>query len=595
MASFQISPGVLVKEEDLTNVIPAVATSIGASVIDAQWGPIDEITIIDSVDKLISVFGQPVTRNYKDWFCARNFLAYGKDLRLIRIADATGGITNSSNLSSPSATLFVKNTDDFDSQKDTLEAVTGTAGIDGNDALTILGRYAGAKGNDITVSYCSSAEWDNWDYADLFDFAPTAKTGEFMMVIFDGGILVEKWFLNVLPGYKDEEGNSNYVGILNNQSKYVRVIEDNLVLSVLVPATLVVPATTVVPTETSVGDGTWAGIQSWPVGTPTTQEITLVGGADMADGTDLAAETQAGWDIFANAEDIEINLLFAGGASPLTSKYIIENVAEVRKDCVAFVSPDQADVVNNAAPAVDIVVRRTGDDNGTPLAENINVNSSYAVMDGNYKYQFDPFNEVYRWVPLNGDIAGLAARTDNTNDPWWSFAGLNRGQIKNVVKLAFRPSKAQRDELYKHSINPVVSFPGEGTVLWGDRTMLMRPSAFRHVNVRRLFIILEKAIATAAKYTLFEFNDPFTRARFVQQVEPFLRDIQSRRGIIANDLGKDGFYVVADERVNTPEVINNNEFRARIMIKPARSINFIELTFTAVNNGVDFEEIIVPA
>ena len=213
-----------------------------------------------------------------------------------------------------------------------------------------------------------------------------------------------------------------------------------------------------------------------------------------------------------------------------------------------------------------------------------NITSSYGVLDSGWKYQYDSYNDVYRWVPLNGDIAGLCARTDYTNDPWWSPGGLNRGQIKNVVKLSFNPSKAERDELYKNGINPVCSFPGQGTVLFGDKTLLAKPSAFDRINVRRLFIVLEKAIAIAAKYQLFEFNDSFTRAQFRSMVEPFLRDVQGRRGII-------DFRVKCDDTNNTGEVIDRNEFIADIYIKPARSINFITLNFVAVRTGVSFDEV----
>jgi phage tail sheath protein FI len=250
-------------------------------------------------------------------------------------------------------------------------------------------------------------------------------------------------------------------------------------------------------------------------------------------------------------------------------------VAEVRKDVIVFASPTLANVVNNSgSEATDISTFR---DSLT--------SSSYAVLDSGWKYQYDRYNDVYRWVPLNGDTAGLCVRTDNTRDPWFSPAGFNRGQIKNVVKLAFNPDKADRDQLYKNGINPIVNFPGQGVVLYGDKTLLAKPSAFDRINVRRLFIVLEKAIATASKFTLFEFNDEFTRASFRNLVEPFLRDVQGRRGIY-------DFRVVCDDTNNTPEVIDRNEFRGDIYIKPARSINFIQLNFVAVRTGVEFEEIV---
>jgi phage tail sheath protein FI len=278
--------------------------------------------------------------------------------------------------------------------------------------------------------------------------------------------------------------------------------------------------------------------------------------------------------LFVNDEAVDVNFLIGGDANATVSNYLIQNIAEVRKDAIVFVSPPLSAVLNNSGvEASSIVTHR-----------NSLTSSSYAVLDSGWKYQYDRFNDVYRWIPLNGDIAGLAARTDNEQDPWWSPAGLNRGQIKNVVKLAFSPNKADRDTLYVKGVNPVVSSPGQGTVLFGDKTLLARPSAFDRINVRRLFIILEKSIATASKYALFEFNDDFTRARFTSMVEPYLRDVQGRRGIY-------DFKVVCDETNNTPEVIDRNEFVAAIFIKPTRSINFITLNFVATRTGVSFEEV----
>jgi phage tail sheath protein FI len=265
-----------------------------------------------------------------------------------------------------------------------------------------------------------------------------------------------------------------------------------------------------------------------------------------------------------------------GAANATIQSSIISNIAETRKDLVAFVSPPMSAVVDNAGnEATDIIAHRNA----------LGVSSSYAVMDSAWKKQFDKYNNVYRWVPLNGDIAGLCARTDFLRDPWFSPAGFNRGGIKNVTKLSWNPSKADRDILYKNGINPVVSFKGEGTVLYGDKTLLSKPSAFDRINVRRLFITLEKAISRAAKYSLFEFNDEFTRAQFVALVEPYLRDVKGRRGIY-------DFKVVCDETNNTPEVQDRNEFVGDIYIKPARAINFIQLNFVAVRTGVAFSEIV---
>jgi phage tail sheath protein FI len=300
--------------------------------------------------------------------------------------------------------------------------------------------------------------------------------------------------------------------------------------------------------------------------------MSLVNGAS---GNIDDSSLETAYDKFKNAEEVDISLVMTGAVSQTVAEYVVENIADSRKDCVAFLSPPMSAVVNNYGDeTTDIATHR-----------NLFNSSSYAVMDSGWKYQFDKYNNVYRWVPLNGDIAGLCVRTDFERDPWYSPAGFNRGQIKNVTKLAWNPNKTQRDELYKNGINPVVSFPGEGTILYGDKTLLARPSAFDRINVRRLFIVLEKAIARASKYSLFEFNDEFTRAQFISLVEPYLRDVQGRRGIFQ-------YRVVCDQTNNTPEIIDRNEFVGDIYIKPARSINFIQLNFVAVRTGVAFDEIV---
>lgn len=311
--------------------------------------------------------------------------------------------------------------------------------------------------------------------------------------------------------------------------------------------------------------------------------VTQLGGGALSSLVD-ENELIAGWDMFRNSEVVDVSLLILGdsgedgtGAHTTVTRYVIDNIAEHRKDCVAFFSPKHSDVVNQPE---NLALQHVID-----TRDAINTVSSYAFMDSGWKYQYDVFNDKYRWIPLNADIAGLCARTDLTNDPWWSPAGFSRGQIKNVVKLAFNPNKAYRDELYKRGINPVVSFVGEGVLLYGDRTQLAKPSGFQKLNIRRLFIVLEKAIAKAAKYQLFEFNDVYTRANFVAMVEPYLRDVQGRRGI-------EEFRVVCDETNNTDEVISRSEFVGDIWVRPTYSINFIQLNFIAVRNSVDFKEIV---
>lgn len=302
--------------------------------------------------------------------------------------------------------------------------------------------------------------------------------------------------------------------------------------------------------------------------------IPLSGGVDGNPNL-LEGDYMEGYDKFRSGEDIDVSLVLGADATSTVAIYLINDIAEYRKDCVVFLSPPKDTVVDNAGDeANDIVDFR----NQLP-------SSSYAVMDSGWKYQYDKYADIYRWVPLNGDVAGLCVRTDNERDPWWSPAGYNRGQIKNVVRLAWNPRKAYRDVLYQGGVNPVMTDPGQGTILFGDKTLLAKPSAFDRINVRRLFIVIEKAIATASKFTLFEFNDKFTRAQFVNMVEPYLRDVQGRRGIY-------DFRVVCDETNNTPEVIDSNRFIGDIYVKPARSINFIQLNFIAVRTGVEFSEIV---
>ena len=324
---------------------------------------------------------------------------------------------------------------------------------------------------------------------------------------------------------------------------------------------------------------TLSNVANSTAATPYTKSF--VRGADGAtESTASMAALGSAYDLFADASTVDISLILQGKATGTNdvqlANYLIDNIAEVRKDCVVFVSPAYSDVVGittENAQAQNIVDFRR-----------LLRNTSYAFMDSGYKYQYDKYADVYRYIPLNGDMAGITARSDSVRDPWFSPAGFTRGQVKNLVKLAFSPSKSERDLLYKNDVNPVVTFPGQGTVLYGDKTLLGRASAFDRVNVRRLFIVLEKAIATASNSTLFEFNDEFTRSQFRNLVEPYLRDVQGRRGIV-------DFRVVCDETNNTAEVIDSNRFVGDIYIKPARSINFIQLNFVAVRSGVEFNEI----
>ena len=431
----------------------------------------------------------------------------------------------------------------------------------------------------ITTNASSNTIVRYWEFFDNVDAAPgrsdyvtsfgnTSANDELHVVVTDedgkftgvpGTILEVYQSVSRASDAKTNEGATNYYKtVINDNSAYVWWVND----------------------RTTAVSNTSLNITSATSSVP--MSLSMIFGSDGDNESDVPVSVlSSGYDLFKSAEDVDISLIVAGKARGSTNgqqmaNYIIDNICEVRKDCVAFISPDKADVVQNAGrdESNDIVTFR-----------NSLTSTSYAVLDSGYKYQYDRYNDVYRYIPLNGDMAGLAVRTDDTRDPWFSPAGFNRGIIKNVIKLAYNPGKADRDVLYKSGINPVVTFPGQGTLLYGDKTLLAKPSAFDRINVRRLFIVLEKAIATAAKFTLFELNDEFTRAQFKNLVEPFLRDIQGRRGIY-------DFKVVCDETNNTGEVIDRNEFVGDIYIKPARSINFIQLNFVAVRTGVEFSEIV---
>lgn len=564
---FQLSPGVNVSEIDLsTTVGKGVATSIGAIAGDFQWGPVNERTLIGSETELVEVFGAPTASTYKDFFTATNFLAYSNFLWVVRIGDANTSINL--NAVSGNTGIRVDNTADYE--------VTPKIESNGN----WMARYPGAKGNSLAVAVCDSTVTLTADigvsgntsgtWGDYFDIAPgtsehaTSMGGSLdemhILVIdedgeFSGtkGTVLEKYdFVSKATDAKTENGASNYyVEVVNSTSKYIRAAYPGALNS-----------------NTS---GTIAS--TWVAQGTEVDSLTL--GSNISD-TPTAAYI-VGLDLFANEDEVDVAFILTGAASSTVAQHAID-IATNRRDCIAFISPEYSDV-------------QQGQSGGT-IAANIvsfkstlNRSSSYYFVDSGWKYQYDKYNDKYRWLPLNGDIAGLCARTDNTRDPWWSPGGFNRGNIQNIIKLAWNPNKTQRDLIYKNGINPVVSFPGEGTILYGDKTGLAKPSAFDRINVRRLFIILEKTIATAAKYSLFEFNDEFTRAQFVSMVEPFLREVKGRRGIYE-------FRVVCDSTNNTPQVIDNNEFRGDIYIQAAKSINFIQLNFVATRTGISFDEVI---
>jgi len=574
---FQLSPGVAVVEKDFSAIVPAVATSAGAFAGVFAWGPVLDPVTITSENVLVQRFGKPTDSNFDSFFTAANFLAYTNNLLVVRVdtADAKNAVATGT-------AVKIKN---FDQYSTSYSNGQGTVG-------EWAAKYPGALGNSLKVSMADSQTFTGWTYADEFDSAPSTSAfatlvgstnDEIHVIVIDedglwtgerGAILEKFSYVSKASNAVKSDGTNNYYkNVINSQSKYIWWMDHTTAVT-----------TTVAGAGTSgVNWGTDALNNGFKDLTGVVTK-SLAGGVDDLSATD--GELQAGFAIFANAEQYDISLIPVGKVSETVAEYVINNVAEVRLDCVAFISPQY--IVGNASGGTDrdVIQGGTLSDMVDALNEYRNElpSSSYAVLDSGSKYQYDRYNDKYRFVPLNGDIAGLSARTDYTNDPWYSPAGLNRGQVKNVVKLAVNPGKTERDNLYKNGVNPVVNFPGQGTVLFGDKTLLAKPSAFDRINVRRLFIVLEKAIATAAKYQLFEFNDSFTRAQFKNLIEPFLRDVQGRRGVT-------DFRVKCDDTNNTGEVIDRNEFIADIFIKPNRSINFITLNFIAARSAVSFSEI----
>ena len=661
--AFQVSPGVQVTEKDLTNVVPAVATSIAGIVMAAEKGPTDTITAIASEKELVQIFGEPKSsdNHFEDWMCAAAFLGYGNALRVVR--PKSGAV----NACTTGTAILIKNTTHWQDGDGTTGPYSGGEASVGQWAA----RTAGTWGNNLKVAMCPSAsefeetfsgntgtlgvvdgtpaagattvvidkgssgstgdggdkfnvgdivhfhETDGseykvtgissdtltierygttnttgglksalsdatnvrrrWEYYEQFSGAPgtstwvndrsgvaTADEMHIIVVDEDGGIsgtpkeILEKYEgVSKISDARTAQGATNYyVDVLYNSSSYIYWMDHPAV---------------------NTGYGNPVATQGTTLFTALSEVITSI---SLTGGTDDYAlsegEIKDGIDRFKDSETVDLNLFICGKASATKAGNAMDMCTD-RKDAVAFVSPELSDVV-----AVANEVTQTS--NVKAFFDAL-TSTSYAMFDSGYKYTYDKYNDTYRWIPLNGDMAGLCARTDVVADAWWSPGGFNRGQIRGVVKLAYNPQKANRDILYRARINPVCSFPGQGTILFGDKTAQSKPSAFDRINVRRLFITIEKAISTAAKFQLFEFNDEFTRAGFRNMVEPFLRDVQGRRGIT-------DFLVVCDESNNTGSVIDRNEFIADIFVKPARSINFISLNFIATKTGVAFSEVV---
>jgi len=579
----QLSPGVITTETNLTTVVPSVLTTAGAYAGSFKWGPGKIITTVDSERTLVNIFYSPDSNTAASFWTAASFLAYGNNLQIVRAVNS-----GTLNAVTAGSAVQVLNKDDF--QYTLLNSGAS------NSYGAFIARYPGALGNSLTVSVVdagsNTAQFASWNialynvagtnYANValagfFNGAPstaysTSQVGgandQIHIAVVDTGGLLSGTKGTVLETFSylskavdsvDSLGQSNYYkNAVFNNSQYIYAVD-----AVNYAAT----------------NGTWGR-------TAANTSFTTLSGAftlPMTGGIDTAvsdADVISAMAFFTDTAQTSISLLTTGPYTNVAVQTAAINMAATRKDCVAFISPPRAAVVNNSGSEQSSILSWMS--GLSSLAGG--PNGSYAFADSGWKYLFDRYNNNYVYVPMNGDVAGLCVNTDATTSPWFSPAGYSRGVIKNVIKLAFNPTQTNRDNLYQVGVNPIVSFPGSGTVLFGDKTMQTQPSAFDRINVRRLFIVLEQAIAQAAKFSLFEFNDAFTQAQFVSLVTPYLRSVQAQRGI-------NSFQVVCDSTNNTPSVVNNNQFVGDIYIQPARSINFIQLNFVAVGTGVNFTTI----
>jgi hypothetical protein len=579
--AFQLSPGVEIREFDLTSVIPAIATTPAGYAGFFQWGPADTRVLIETEKQLTDVFGKPYNEaTYAiDWYVASNFLSYGGALQVVR---AVGASDINATDASDADGVTIKSREDFEKQFATANASYNGYGF------KWAAKYPGELGNSLKVVVIDSNDpsttntTDSWStYTDIYgvpgtsDYASAINTDakdEITVLVIDedgawtgqkGTVLEQYIKISKATDAKSGDGNSIFWrNVINNRSKYVWVGDK--------------------PDSGDYKAG--AGTLAWDsaVSPSSTFKILLdVENYSLAAGAhDLTPsesdKVSAFREQFSNSEDVDVSLLIAGHMTAANAKEVV-TIAANRQDCIAFVSAKPLDVLNATLQSDDATFTVLNNYRTTVGS------SSYGVMDGNAKYQYDRYNDRFLYVPLCGDTAGCCVRTDNTKEPWYSPAGYDRGRINNIVKLVWNPSKTYRDKLYKNNINPIVSFQGSGAILFGDKTLQSKPSAFDRINVRRLFNVLEKTIATAAKFQLFEFNDAFTRAQFRQLVEPFLREVQGKRGVSS-------YAVVCDESNNPASVIDQNQFVADIFVAPARSINFIRLNFVATPTGVTFAE-----
>jgi len=636
MAS-QVSPGIVLKERDLSNVVVTGSLAITAAVAGSfAKGPVGEIVNISSQKEFLNVFGSPAEGNAADWHVANEFLAYGGRLAVVR---AESGVLNAGSTQG----VLVKSANDWAAGAGGSEAfVARSAGTHGNDlsvvvvdrgadqtvtfdtgfaalpspgdAITIGGKAgkvyarnsnvvsvilddpstliaagdtlagAGAGGADMTVT--SAVNWYlNAEIGStgikLSAIGPRPGTSEFAagrghswdelhVAVIDkttNTILERLTYLSKLSDGVGAQGSKSYYkDVINEESAYI-------FNGAHVPVD--------VPYARALGDAsTETGGMFGIVGLHTDD---LTGGTDDYDYT--TSEISDAFDLFGDTEEATIDFILMGGslASETDTKTKAQKViaiAAARKDCIAFVSPH----VGNQIGTTGALNAATQRDNTVAFFSDL-TSTSYAVFDSGIKYAYDRFSDKYRWIPCNGDIAGLCVNTSATVDDWISPAGVNRGSLRNAVKLAYNPNKADRDELYQNRINPIVAFPGQGITLFGDKTALASPSAFDRINVRRLFLNVEKRAKGLGQQVLFELNDEITRSGFASAMTSYLTEVQARRGVT-------DFLVVCDETNNTPDVIDRNEFVAELYIKPTRSVNFITITFTATKTGVSFSEVV---
>jgi len=635
--AFSVSPSVIVREVDASAAVPAIATPPAAIAGVFRWGPVGETVLVSSENELVARFGTPTNDNYETFFVAADYLSYANALYVARVDNgavkASASDTSSANtqlhtfgafdakypgalgnslevgyvksdkfesdviaVGDVSASKLTGNTQisqtlDFNATQVVFEVVPASA-LDSNefevdDIITIGNDSVGYQ--DIPVTSFTEATLAS-------DGTPTANTSLIVSHQYTIGLgnsyrlaesdlnklsLNRKWKYHSLFGRAPQSGNYHVIvidedgDISGEAGAALELYED---VSTTSTAKLSDGSTNYYK-DVILNKSSWVEVANTTHFEASAQSSTYESLALGTDGTSESATTlgplAGGYDLFKNSNEIDVSFVLQGKGdnSGNLANYIISNIADYRKDAVAFISPSKEAVVDE---------NKTNTKLSNVIAyRNALQNSSYFFMDSGYKYRYDKYNDVYRYVPLNGDTAGLASRVE----PFESPAGFRKGVIKNVVKLAFNPNKAQRDQLYSKDINPVMSQVGQGIVLFGDKTGLGLPSAFDRLNVRRLFISVEKAIANAAQSFLFELNDEFSQTQFKNIVEPFLREIQGRRGII-------DFRVIADASVNTPAVVDQGKFKANIFIKPARSINVIELTFVATRSGIEFEEIV---